>query len=81
MNLTIDAISGRHGRDPDGTFALDWEGKASGHVTCLNVSGNKAYVGVVVDAPAVDVAADATPTPTSCSFSPTTDPLERVATQ
>jgi Domain of unknown function DUF11 len=63
MNLTIDAISSRHGRDPDGTFALDWEGKASGHVTCLNVSGNKALVGVVVDSPAVDVAADATPTP------------------
>lgn len=49
-NLSMDAISDPYGQDFEGSFTLEWTGiVSSGRVICLNVSGNKAFVGVVVD--------------------------------
>jgi hypothetical protein len=63
IDLTLDAVSGRHGQDPDGRFVLDWEGHATGRVTCLSVSGNTAYVGVAIDDPQPPTDPDAVSTP------------------
>src|SRR6266487_2114856 len=63
IGLTLDAISGRHGEDPEGTFVLDWEGHVAGHVTCLSVAGNAAYVGGAIDEPNTPLPPDVTPTP------------------
>jgi len=49
IQLWLDAISAPDGEDPAGTFTLSWQGKSSGRVTCVNVAGNKATVGVVID--------------------------------
>lgn len=51
LELRMDAISGAHGQDPSGTFTFSLEGddKVSGRVACVNVSGNRANVGVVID--------------------------------
>jgi uncharacterized protein DUF11 len=50
MSLTLDAISDPHGQDPEGTFTLDSWDKVSGHVVCLSVYRNQAFVGVAIDA-------------------------------
>src|SRR5262245_8489474 len=49
IDLTLDAVSGRHGQDPEGQFVLDWEGHTTGHDTCLSVHNNSAYVGASID--------------------------------
>jgi hypothetical protein len=56
QQLILDAISAPHGQDPAGTFILKSHGadvgfdeELSGRVTCLNVAGNVAVVGVVID--------------------------------
>jgi hypothetical protein len=61
IDLTLDAISGPHGEDPEGTFVLDWVGHSAGHVTCLSVTGNTAFVGVRIDEPNTPPDATATP--------------------
>jgi hypothetical protein len=51
QDISLDAISGRRGEDPDGTLIMDWADKRSaGRVTCVNVSGNRAAVGIVTPA-------------------------------
>jgi Domain of unknown function DUF11 len=56
QQLTLDAISAPHGQDPAGTFTLKshwadvgFDEEVSGRVTCLNVAGNVAVVGVMID--------------------------------
>jgi hypothetical protein len=46
--IQLDAVSGRHGEDPDGTMTMNWAGDVgAGRVTCVNILGNRAAVGVV----------------------------------
>jgi hypothetical protein len=50
VTIEVDAISGPDGDDPSGTFWTKYPGlELRGHVVCLNVSGNRASVGAVVD--------------------------------
>jgi hypothetical protein len=62
IELVIDGISGPRGQHPEGTYMLDWQGRGSGRVTCLGVSGNTAVVGVLIEDPATPLAPGATPT-------------------
>src|SRR5262249_29604263 len=49
IDLTLDAVSGRHGQDPDGRFVLEWAGNTSGHGTSFSLHPHSAYVGVSID--------------------------------
>jgi hypothetical protein len=61
QDISLNAISGRRGEDPDGTLIMDWFGRVSGTVTCVNVSGNRAVVGIMTPPVVPPPGATATP--------------------